>query len=480
MQTVMDAYAARGLKLKNKTVAEKCGPCPVCGGKDRFVIFVAQNNGAGSWYCRGCDKGGDLIEFYRHCEGMGYREACKAAGREAPARPAAPRRPQAEKRGLEAVPADALEKDAAQVLDRVLWQTKATEFVQRCAALLTPDSPAGRWLAARGLPPERWALYHLGYNPGENGKSMMRPRKAWGLAEGKPLRKTGKPRRTVWLPRGVVIPRMAGGKVERLRIRRNNVDLTGELAKMKYYVIPGSDMTPELLPCRGGVLPPDACAVVVEAELDALAVHYAAGDLAMCLATMTAKLRHLPRTSLDALRRCAVILVAMDYGDEDGAGADGWRLWQETFPQARRWPVPHGKDPGEAYALGLDLRAWVAAGLPPALASLATSESCRQTAPVESPEEKAVRLQEEAEQRAERLERLQVYYPMHRLYFSWETDAMRLCLEGLQLRAEPVGDDFRLYGHERWPDARRAELLRFVHRYGDVINKTIREAGHAI
>ena len=32
-----------------------------------------------------------------------------------------------------------------------------------------------------------------------------------------------------------------------------------------------SDMTPLLLPCRGGVLPPDTCAVVVEAELGTLA-----------------------------------------------------------------------------------------------------------------------------------------------------------------------------------------------------------------
>lgn len=481
MQTVMDAYTSRGLELKAKTENEKCGPCPVCGGKDRFVIFVRQNNGAGSWYCRCCDKGGDLIEFYRHCDGMGYREACKAAGMAAPARPACPRRPQTEKSGLEATPESVAEKNAAQVLDRDLWQTKATEFVARCMAQLTPESGPGRWLAARGLPSESWALYHLGYNGGENGKScLMRPRKAWGLAEGEPARKSGKPRRTLWLPRGIVIPRMDAGRAARLRIRRNNVDLTGELAKMKYYVIPGSDMTPMLLPCRGGVLPPDACALVVEAELDALAVHYAAGDLTMCVAAMTAKLRHLPRRILDALRRCAVILVAMDYGDEDGAGADGWRLWQETFPQARRWPAPQGKDPGDAFALGVDLRAWVAAGLPPALERMATagttSPAAPAAAPEETPEQKAARLQDEAERQAERQEFLRTFYPLHRLYFSGDVEAVRLCLEGQGLRLEAAGDGFRLHGHERWSDARRNELFGFVHRYGKLLNLAARAA----
>ena len=477
MQTVTDAYTFRGLELKTKTAEEKCGPCPVCGGKDRFVVFVRQNNGTGTWYCRGCDKGGDLIEFYRHCDGMGYREACKAAGMEAPVQSSCPRRARPERNGLEATESVA-EKGGDQVRDHELWQNRATAFVERCAAQLTPESGPGRWLAARGLPPESWPLYHLGYNAGENGKPcLMRPRKAWGLAEGAPSRKSGKPRTALWLPRGIVIPRMDANRATRLRIRRNNADLTGALAKMKYYVIPGSDMTPMLLPCRGAVLPPDACALVVEAELDAMAVHHAAGDLTLCLATMTAKLRHLPQRILDALRRCAVILVAMDYGDENGAGADGWRIWEETFPQARRWPTPQGKDPGDAFARGVDLRAWVAAGLPPALERMAAAGTASRPAPAqeETPEEKAARLQDQAERRAERLEFLRTFYPLHRLYFSGDVEAVRLCLEGQGLRLEAVGDDFRLHGHERWSDARRTELFGFVHRYGNLLNRAAHE-----
>lgn len=497
MHTVTDAYTARGLELKRKTALEWAGPCPVCGGTDRFTVFVEQDGGRGTWYCRGCDKGGDLIEFYRHCEGMGYREACRAAGQEA----AAPdsglsRRPAPENRGL-TVKREEVGSEAprADVPDRALWRQKAQAFVNACALKLTPDSPAGRWLAARGLPPESWLRYGLGYHPGENGQPhAMRARKGWGLPEGEPPRKNGKVRRALWLPRGIVIPRLSPQHVERLRIRRNNADLTGSLRGMKYYVIPGSDMTPLLLPCRGGVLPPDTCAVVVEAELDAMAVHHAAGDLALCLGVMTAKLRHLPEAQLDALRRCAVILVAMDYGDADGAGRKGWRIWRETFPQARRWPVPRGKDPGEAFALGVDLRAWVTAGLPPALADMAMRTASKagmdgmtgaekkvDVAVAAAPEQdRAGRLQSAHEARRERLAYLREWYPLNRLYVAHEVEALRLCLEGHGLRVVPVGDDYRIIGHEKWPGERFARLLRFVHMHGELIRRLALEQKNVV
>lgn len=497
MQTVMDAYAALGLTLRRKTASEMCGPCPVCGGRDRYTVFVDQGEGRGTWYCRKCERGGDLIEFYRHVEGMGYHDACKAADMPNPTRSAAPRQGRRKPQGLTAAPCTAADRASGEVLCRDAWRIKAGEFMERCAAHLTPDSPAGRWLAARGLPQESWRSYGLGYNPGENGKPCsMRARKAWGLADGAP-RNGGQARRALWLPRGIVIPHLSGRQTDRLRIRRNNEDLTGSLAGMKYYVVPGSEMTPLLLPCRGGVLPPDACGVVVEAELDAMAVHHAAGDLALCLASMTAKIRHLPQAVMDALRRCAVILVALDYGDASGAGAEGWNIWRETFPQARRWPVPAGKDPGEAFARGVDLRAWVASGLPPALADMATRrKETAMTAGMDSAPAEADAPDTETPaaapadlpslpprtladvtaallstdmERSERLELLQEFYPLHRLYDPWDA-SIRFCLEGHGLRLHPRGDDFALSGWERWPGKRLALLMRFLRLNDTLLN----------
>jgi phage/plasmid primase-like uncharacterized protein len=56
----------RGIRLKGRN--EKVGPCPVCGGTDRFSVNVAK----GLWNCRRCNKGGDVIELVRHLDGCDF------------------------------------------------------------------------------------------------------------------------------------------------------------------------------------------------------------------------------------------------------------------------------------------------------------------------------------------------------------------------------------------------------------------------
>jgi hypothetical protein len=54
---------------------ELVGPCPVCGGHDRFAI----NDAKGVWNCRGCGLGGgDAISLTMHLEGCGFLEAVEA------------------------------------------------------------------------------------------------------------------------------------------------------------------------------------------------------------------------------------------------------------------------------------------------------------------------------------------------------------------------------------------------------------------
>jgi Toprim domain/Zinc-binding domain of primase-helicase len=50
--------AARGIKLDGKGV-EREGPCPICGGTDRFSI----NTGKQLFNCRICETGGDVIDL---------------------------------------------------------------------------------------------------------------------------------------------------------------------------------------------------------------------------------------------------------------------------------------------------------------------------------------------------------------------------------------------------------------------------------
>ena len=57
---------------------EYASPCPACGGKDRFRSWPAQ----GRYWCRGCGKKGDLIQYLRDFRDMGYQAACKYLGAE--------------------------------------------------------------------------------------------------------------------------------------------------------------------------------------------------------------------------------------------------------------------------------------------------------------------------------------------------------------------------------------------------------------
>ena len=61
---------------------EYAGPCPACGGEDRFRIWPEQREGQGSWWCRGCNQGGDAISYLMQMEGMDFKSAARAVGRD--------------------------------------------------------------------------------------------------------------------------------------------------------------------------------------------------------------------------------------------------------------------------------------------------------------------------------------------------------------------------------------------------------------
>jgi phage/plasmid primase-like uncharacterized protein len=65
-----DVIDARGIRLRGRN--ERTGPCPLCGGKDRFAINVKK----GVFNCRGCNTGGDVIALVQHLAGVTFAEAC--------------------------------------------------------------------------------------------------------------------------------------------------------------------------------------------------------------------------------------------------------------------------------------------------------------------------------------------------------------------------------------------------------------------
>lgn len=102
--------------------------------------------------------------------------------------------------------------------------------------------------------------------------------------------------------------------------------------------------------------------VVVEGELDAILCHHATGGRIGALAVRS-NTRKPDAVAHPLLEEAVRLLIALDYEDSLN-GVAGLEWWKDTYPQARRWPTPQGKDPGEACGLGVDIRAWIADGLP--------------------------------------------------------------------------------------------------------------------
>jgi phage/plasmid primase-like uncharacterized protein len=76
---IEDEIFRRGLQLK-RVGAELIGPCPACGGKDRFAVNFAKQ----LWHCRKCDVGGDIVQLIRHLDGVGFADAVEKLTGERP------------------------------------------------------------------------------------------------------------------------------------------------------------------------------------------------------------------------------------------------------------------------------------------------------------------------------------------------------------------------------------------------------------
>lgn len=335
-----------GIELKRVASTlggEYQGPCPGCGGDDRFHVWPEENSGEGSYWCRQCGKGGDAIQFLRDFEGLSFREACERLGRSVPdskdlARPRPPKKAAWEAKAYESPEA--------------LWREKAGKFCGWCYDRLFEHPEALEYLASRGIRTETAGRYGLGWNPGDGkGKDLYRDRESWGLSL---LIDEKRRRRPLWLPVGMVIPcfDQESGEIQRLRIRRPGEPAFGP----RYYVVPGSSMATMVLGTDRKVF------VVVEAELDGILVFQEAGDFVGVIALGSTG--YPDKNAMDILGGAVFIMVSLDF---DGPGAKKWPWWKKHFPDCVRWPVPEGKDPGEAFQAGVEIGPWIKAGLPPAL-----------------------------------------------------------------------------------------------------------------
>src|SRR5580693_5237970 len=82
---IEDETERQGIKLVGRI--DRCGPCPQCGGRDRFGLSTRKQ----VFLCRQCGSKGNVIALVRFLDGCGFREAVEYLTGErapAPSRPA--------------------------------------------------------------------------------------------------------------------------------------------------------------------------------------------------------------------------------------------------------------------------------------------------------------------------------------------------------------------------------------------------------
>src|SRR5215204_880230 len=91
------------LGIDTRFLVNKHGPCPLCGGRDRFRFD--DRDGSGSYICGQCGAGVGLI-LVRKLHGWDYRAACDEIDKIIGTEPAAP--PQCQAATKDGVKADGL------------------------------------------------------------------------------------------------------------------------------------------------------------------------------------------------------------------------------------------------------------------------------------------------------------------------------------------------------------------------------------
>jgi len=342
-------------RTSSKNGGEYSGPCPLCRrGQDRFKVWPAQ----GRWAClgikagrAGCDRGGDAIDYLRQHDGLSYAAARAvwgwSLGIGAPASLPLP------SPAPWAPPTEPLRPPSA------VWQQRALAWVAYCERTLFGER--GRhvraWLAQRGLGEACMRQARLGYHPDDHYDA----RSLWGLsvdaAQNHGEQAGGEPHGRVWLPNGVVIPWFIDGAIWRVNVRR--LLTPGQVSAGQTKYVGPAGFTNALYGADS--LAPNRPVVLVEGEIDALTLVQTAGDLVAAVATgSTGGARRAGWVARLAL--APLVLVAFD-ADANGAGdqAAGW--WLNVLAKAVRLRPVGGKDVNAMHTAGIDVRAWVQAGL---------------------------------------------------------------------------------------------------------------------
>lgn len=179
--SVLDELGRRGIALK-RAGTEMVGPCPVCGGRDRFGVHLRK----GLWHCRGSGLGGDAIALVQYLDGADFLAACETLTGTAPPRGEGSRASAEDLAAREeARRAQEAERERQSEHYREDERRRLYEEIWLPASRWIEGTPAEAYLALRGIAnPQSRALrfhpalpYFHGRAPDERGH--MRARKIY-------------------------------------------------------------------------------------------------------------------------------------------------------------------------------------------------------------------------------------------------------------------------------------------------------------
>lgn len=290
---------------KAKSPTEFCGPCPSCGGRDRFTLWPKEGP-TGRYYCRGCGASGDGVQFLRTFKGMTYPEACETLGV-----------PTKDKRTFHKATASQVKptrpKEAQAELPPEKWTNAATVFLSGCQGELLKNPEAVATVCGERFIGQRVAIEAgLGWN--DRDRYFMR--EAWEL----PLLQG---REKIIVPRGIVISTKRNGQVIGLTVR-----CTDDRPKdrPRYWQVAGSSQMPFVI---GETVQP---VVLLESALDAVLVRQESENTLAAVGTMGST-KDMDQATADFIAQAPLIICTPD---ADQAGLKAWKRWSETFPKSVR------------------------------------------------------------------------------------------------------------------------------------------------
>jgi DNA primase len=292
-------------KAADTNGGEWVGPCPFCGGKDRFHVWP--NEEKPRFWCRQCDKKGDVIDYLKERDGLTFIGALRALGGDVGAHSAPP--------------------PSQPGPDRAKWTDAAIDFIETSLIHLrgAEGVKARAYLHNRGLNDETLNEWNIGYNP----KDYEDPRK-WGDK--------------VFIPRGIVIPNQDETGLHYIKIRK-------PVGEPKYIMVTGSKgWLYGGMSCKGH----SEC-FLFEGEFDCLLAWQTGLSVGCCSIPAGQDLK--PEYSR-YFQDTEKLIIAFDNDEPGLKGAEKiYSQSHEYFYKAD--PLPQGKDLTEFAQRGGDVLDWL-------------------------------------------------------------------------------------------------------------------------